>query len=148
MSAVLAHEMRNPLASLKGNAQLLLEQLPSDGREAKKADRIVSEATRLEVLSRTLLDFVRSGSVERQPVDVVALLRQAIEEVGAERIELTTQGDGGRQVMLDPLRMRQVLVNLLENAVEVSDAAQSVELALAVQGKSLRIGVRDRGPGL
>jgi two-component system sensor histidine kinase HydH len=148
MSAVLAHEMRNPLASLKGNAQLLLEQLPSESREAKKAERVVSEATRLEALSRTLLDFVRSGSVERRPVDVVSLLRHAIDEVGPDRVELTTQGDVGRPVKLDSLRMNQVLVNLLENALDVSSDNQPVEVALEVRGQTLRVEVRDSGPGL
>ena len=50
---MLAHEMRNPLASLKGQAQLLVEQLPKESRESRKAHRIVSEALRLESLSQS-----------------------------------------------------------------------------------------------
>lgn len=88
MSAVLAHEMRNPLASLKGHAQLLVEQLPQGTREAKKAERIVGEAERLETLSTTLLDLVRSGAIERRAVDVMALVRQVAEQVDVERIAI------------------------------------------------------------
>src|SRR5690606_35684729 len=51
MSAVLAHEIRNPLASLKGSAQLLAERLPEGSRNLQRADRIVTEAVRLEALT-------------------------------------------------------------------------------------------------
>jgi two-component system sensor histidine kinase HydH len=148
MSAVLAHEMRNPLASLKGHAQLLVEQLPQLSSETKKAQRIVSEAARLEELSSTLLDFVRSGSVERERVDVSALVRRAAGEVGAERIKLTSSGLVERPVMLDALRMNQVLVNLFHNALEASGDDQPVEVTLEVLARGLRLRVRDYGEGL
>src|SRR5690606_18860686 len=68
MSAVLAHEIRNPLASLKGNAQLLAER-PGDGTpDRRRADRVVAEAARLEALTTDLLDFARSGPLDVQPV--------------------------------------------------------------------------------
>ena len=57
MSAVLAHEIRNPLASLKGHAQLLAEQLEEGSRAHRKATRVVNEALRLEVLTNSLLDL-------------------------------------------------------------------------------------------
>ena len=56
-SAVMAHELRNPIAALKGHAQLLAEDLPEPARA--KADRVVEGAERLERLTSTLLDFVR-----------------------------------------------------------------------------------------
>src|SRR5205823_6260317 len=62
MSAVLAHEIRNPLASLKGHAQLVAEGAASDARLAPRADRVVREATRLERLIDELLTFARTGS--------------------------------------------------------------------------------------
>ena len=63
MSAVLAHEIRNPLASLKGHAQLLLERLGDAGAPREKAERVVAEAQRLERLTEDLLSFVRSSQV-------------------------------------------------------------------------------------
>lgn len=147
MSAVLAHEMLNPLASLKGHAQLLVEQLPHDTREAKKAERIVNEAARLETLSTTLLDFVRSGTVERQSVEVMALVQRAAEQVGVERIAIDGPTDGVR-ASLDPMRMDQVLVNLLQNALQASNEDQPVTVTVSQTGKRLLIEVRDRGPGL
>jgi signal transduction histidine kinase len=60
MSSVMAHELRNPLASLKGHAQLLVEDLTNEKQHAK-GERIVFEAERLEQLTTSLLDFVRDG---------------------------------------------------------------------------------------
>jgi two-component system sensor histidine kinase HydH len=148
MSAVLAHEIRNPLASLKGQAQLLVEQLPEGGRESRKAHRIVSEALRLEKLSGTLLDFVRSGSVERQPVDIVALVQRAADSSAPNRVHLSTLNEVERQVLLDPLRMQQVLENLFQNAVQASGDEMPIETTLTLTAHRLRISVRDHGPGL
>jgi two-component system sensor histidine kinase HydH len=148
MSAVLAHEMRNPLASLKGHAQLLLEKLPPETREAKKAERIVLEATRLEDLSSTLLDFVRSGKVDRQPTDVTSLIQQAAEQVGAERVQIVTPGAMARSVALDPLRMHQVLVNLMQNALQVSPENRGIEVVAKQTTRTLTLEIRDHGPGL
>jgi two-component system, NtrC family, sensor histidine kinase HydH len=148
MSAVLAHEMRNPLASLKGQAQLLVEQLPKESRESKKAHRIVAEALRLETLSQTLLDFVRSGNVERKAVDAVALLQQAVQAAAPGRVHVSTSGKVERQVTLDPLRMHQVLVNLLQNAAQACSDEQSIEALVHRTDRRLRIEIRDHGPGL
>lgn len=148
MSAVLAHEMRNPLASLKGHAQLLLEKLPPDSRESKKAERIVLEATRLENLSSTLLDFVRSGQVDRQPTDVVPMIQQAADQVGAERVRIVAPSAPLPKVAVDPLRMHQVLVNLLQNALQVSPDDRGVEVVVTRAARALNLEVRDYGPGL
>ncbi len=148
MSAVLAHEIRNPLASLKGQAQLLVEQLPEAGRESKKAHRIVEEALRLEALSQTLLDFVRSGGVEREPVDAVALIQLAVDAAAPGRVRVSTKGSVERKVMLDPLRMRQVLLNLLQNAVQACVDEQPIEALVECTEHRLHVEIRDHGPGL
>src|SRR5262249_56260079 len=69
MSAVLAHEIRNPLAALKGHAQLLLERLGDAGAPREKAARVVAEAQRLERLTEDLLSFVRSTHLPPLPRD-------------------------------------------------------------------------------
>ncbi len=111
MSAVLAHELRNPLASLKGHAELLAEALP-EGRPQAKAERVLGEARRLERLLDDLLDYVRTGTLERAPTDPVALLRRAAEGVGEVLIEAP---EGLAEWPLDP-RLEQALRNLLTNS--------------------------------
>jgi len=147
MSAVLAHEIRNPLASLKGHAQLLSEQLPEDGRERRRADRVVQEAQRLETLTNHLLDFARSGRVQREEVAPAALVEEVAEAVAPGRTALRLDGAPARW-SLDPLRMRQLLTNLLANALQASPPDAAVDVALAREGDALVLSVRDRGAGI
>jgi two-component system sensor histidine kinase HydH len=147
MSAVLAHEMRNPLASLKGHAQLLAEQLDPQTRPGKKVSRVLAEAQRLEDLSATLLDFVRADSAELQSVNPAELVRECAESVSSERIAVDADG-APPSWQIDPLRMRQVLSNLMQNALQASPEDQSVEVRVAKKGSRLVISVRDHGEGL
>jgi len=147
MSSVIAHELRNPLASLKGHAQLLAEKLPEASRERSKADRIVLEAQRLETLSGDLLDFSRSGPVARRDVDPAALLRSVAESVDPSRVTLLLS-DAPRRFALDPDRMRQALTNLLLNALEASPPGVPAEARVAAEGDALVFTIRDHGPGI
>lgn len=148
MSAVLAHEIRNPVTSLKGHAQLLAERLPADGGERRKAERIVAEAKRLEALSADLLDFCRTGPLDRLPVDPAKLLRDAAAAAGdAWRFEISSDG-APASWSLDPLRMRQVLLNVLRNACQASPEDRPVEARVATDGRCLLFVVSDSGPGI
>ncbi len=146
MSAVLAHELRNPLASLKGHAQLLAEALP-EGRSRTKAERVVKEALRLEDLTSSLLAFVRTGTIERQEADPVAVVRAAAEEVDSRHIELDTQA-APPSWSLDSARMQQVLSNLLRNAVQASPPGSPVFARVATEERTLLYEVRDAGTGI
>jgi len=145
MSAVLAHEIRNPLASLKGHAQLLAEQLEAGSPPQRKADRVVKEAQRIETLSSSLLDFVRSGTIQRELVNPVELVQKSAESI-AGRLELDT-GQAPSTFSLDPVRMQQVFTNLLENGAQAS-GDHPVSVRVAREGERLVVTVRDHGPGI
>lgn len=147
MSAVLGHELRNPLASLKGHAQLLLERLPEDHPGRSDAETVVDEARRLERLSYQVLDFARTGEIAPEPVDPVALVRSAVERAAAEPVELDLEGAPERWT-LDPGRLEQVLVNLLGNARQASPEGLAVEVRVGQRRNELSIEVRDRGGGI
>jgi two-component system sensor histidine kinase HydH len=143
MSAVLAHEIRNPLASLKGNAQLLAASLPEGEKPRTKAERVVDEAVRLERLTQDLLAFVRTGELARTDADVAELAKTAAGAVNGEVTVVTHHLP--ETWSLDAARMHQVLVNLLENAVAAGPPAT---LHLSQQQRFLVIEVRDQGPGV
>lgn len=137
MTAVLAHEIRNPLASLKGHAQLLVEML--DGPERTKADKVVAEAWRLEELTRHLLDFVRSPELQREPTDLAQLAREVGESIEGE---FHVRGEGSADI--DAARVRQALTNLASNAAA---AGGPVEVLVGTEGALASIQVLDHGPG-
>jgi two-component system sensor histidine kinase HydH len=145
MSGVVAHELRNPLASLKGHAQLLLETLESGAQKAQ-AQRVVDEAWRLERLSASLLELARTGSITRESTALGGWLRSTLATFEASRLTLD---DAQAPVTwsLDAVRMGQVLTNLVDNAVQAAEA-QSVEVRVSTQGARLVLEVRDHGPGV
>lgn len=141
MSAVLAHEIRNPLASLKGHAQLLEERVEGDDRLSRQASRVVTEAKRLERLVEELLTFARSGTLERSAVSPVVWAREAL-----AGLDLTVLDDGAPpRCVLDAARLGEALQNLARNALE---AGGPVEVRLGTFAEALEIDVLDRGPGL
>lgn len=143
LSAVLAHEIRNPLASLKGNAQLLAAMLPEGERPRAKAERVVGEALRLEGLTNDLLEFARDGELHLEPVDPATLLTESATRV-SPAIRVVTDG-APRAWQLDPRRVGQVLANLLDNAVQ---AGAPVTASVQEEGGRLVYEVSDAGPGV
>ncbi len=147
MSAVLAHEIKNPLASLKGNAQLLSQMLaktlPEGDKPRAKAERVVDEAVRLEQLTNDLLRFVRTGVIQRERVDPAALVREAAGSVPGEITVETTKAPPAWS--LDAGRIREVVVNLVDNAVA---AGAPVVATVRTEAKRLVIEVADHGPGV
>jgi two-component system sensor histidine kinase HydH len=147
MSAVLGHELRNPIASLKGHAQLLAEKLPGDHPGRPGAETVVREVSRLEELTGQVLDFVRTGELQREPTSPEEVARAAVAQVGSERIRLEV-GSPLSPCPLDRVRMQQVLVNLLSNALHAGEEGSPVDLFLGREDGQLLFKVRDRGPGL
>lgn len=146
MSAVLAHEIRNPLASLKGHAQLLAERVV-DADLARRIDRVVAEAVRLEHLTADLLEFARSGAIHVVPSDPRAIVERAVRATEPTRIDVDF-AQAPAQWPLDADRMHQVLTNMLGNALAVTAPPARVEVAASVGDGRLVLTVQDRGPGV
>ena len=143
MSAVLAHEIKNPLASLKGNAQLLASMLPAGEKARTKAERVVDEAVRLETLTNGLLQFVRTGAIRREPTDPGGVVRDAVASVKGDITVDTARAP--RTWLLDAGRIREVVINLVVNAV---DAGEPVRVSVYAMDGKLVIDVIDHGPGI
>ena len=147
MSAVLAHEIRNPLASLKGHAQLLAEHAVDEPWTAERAGILVREILRLETLCEQLLEFVRASRVEPIAADPAGVLRDAVGAVDQARIEVHADAAPATW-RLDPWRMQQALVNLLENALHASTPDHPPCATARSEGSALVFEVRDHGPGV
>jgi two-component system sensor histidine kinase HydH len=149
MSAVLAHELRNPLTALKGHAQLMVEGA-EPGRKRRRAERVVRSAERLEERIDDLLSFARSAEIERTPTPVRQPIEAALEGLDAERIDI--HGDIGADAdstfPLDAPRMTQVLANLLSNALQHAPDDTRVAVRVGREGHHLCYTVRDHGPGV
>lgn len=145
MSAVLAHELRNPLAALKGHAQLLAEEVDAHPALKPSVERMVEGSVRLERLLDDLLRFVKGGELERTPVDPNAPLREAAAASGGQ---IVLHEGPAAPVSLDAPRLTQALGNVLRNAVEATPPGGRVDASLSREGGQLVYRVRDQGPGL
>ncbi len=146
MSSVMAHELRNPLASLKGHAQLLVEDLDEPKKKAK-AERVVREAERLEGLTTSLLDFVRDGPIERAPVTPADLVARSIEHLASARVDVDLDAAPER-LFVDEARLSRALHNLVDNALQATADGEHVDLRVAKEGDDVVVEVRDRGAGI
>jgi two-component system sensor histidine kinase HydH len=144
VAGVMAHELRTPLAALKGHAQLL-EEL-SEGRARDRAARVVAEAQRLERVTEDLLSFARMASISRSVQDPAALVK----EVAARAPDRVRVQDAGapRRFPLDPERFTQLVENLVSTALVIDEDGGEVRVQLSAAEGGLRLVVEDHGPGL
>lgn len=145
MSAVLGHELRNPLASLKGHAQLALEKTGEGERSRKNLERVVAESERLERLMNQILEFTRTGHLDLAECSPRELVTAVVEASGEARVvaEVDLAPATWR---LDRARMEQVLTNLLANAREHAPEG-AIRVVAEKRGGELVLEVRDAGRG-
>ena len=154
-----SHELRNPLASIRGYAELTRrgrDQLPTD--TAYALGRVESEATRMSRLVEDLLLLARLDSgpnIEVGPVDPAELLINAVSDARAAGpdhrwvLDLDPRSaDGSVTVTGDRYRLHQAVVNLLANARTHTPAGTTVRVGLQLDGPDAVITVADNGPGI
>jgi signal transduction histidine kinase len=153
LSAGLAHEIRNPLASIAGAAGILRRSRQADQKNTECLDIISRECQRLNQLLTNFLDFARPREPRYQHVDVRRLLDSVIDlachAIGKQSIELRAYVEARlAPVECDPELLKQVLLNLIINAIQAMPAAGEVRVAARMQGDKLLIQVIDQGCGV
>lgn len=167
LSASLAHELKNPLASVRSAVEQLSARITDDEDEQILGRLIVREADRLSRILSEFSDFARVAVAERKPVDIERLLREVIETVrrnpAAEgRATITSEIlDDMSGLWGDPDLLHRTLFNLVLNAVQVGDPREEVTIRVVADalrpdlvpsevslGHPVRIRVSDDGPGI
>ena len=153
LAAGVAHEIRNPLGSIKGFATYLAGKVQGQDREAARA--MVQETDRLNRVVSELLEFARPGELKLRDEDLGAVVERALRLARADvaskgiAVEFTREG-ALPPIPLDPERMTQALLNLFLNAVQAMDGGGSLRISAAPDPAegivSLRI--EDTGHGM
>lgn len=169
--SIASHELRTPLAGIKGNIQLALRhlstlksgRLPEMNLLLEKFDKLQSflrEAEqRANVQNRMISDLLDVSRIQANKLELVMspcsidkIVRQAIKDqrynTPARMISLKTPGDDPLMVIGDADRLGQVVHNYLSNALKYSPADQPITVLVEKSNASVRVAVRDRGPGL
>lgn len=165
MSSVLAHEIRNPLGSIKGFAQYLSERDVIDRDSlAESLKVIISESKRLEALTEDLLAYAKPVEVKRQEFYLRELVEEAVRTTkpageNAYGIEIRTSIPSGMKVNSDRDKLRQVLINIVQNSIDAINNAPSplfgkggeggiIEISSESINNKIKLTVRDNGCGM
>ena len=162
MAAGLAHEIRNPLGSIKASAQYLSETSDQPEGRGEFLDIIVDEVDRLNRVVSSFLDYARPAHTDPEPIDVNATVQLTLQFLRPE----CDSADVGLHVTMDPElpkvridieHLRQVLINLVQNAMQAMTSGGDIYVETRIQDR-FRIGagarpwvhlsVRDTGPGI
>ena len=157
LTALLSHEIRNPLSSLKMNLQILVRNLELDGFDQRRLEITVREVSRLEGILHQLLDYARPVQLNRAPVDLPGLVGSGLEllepKLSERSIRIRQRHPANLpRPHLDAGKMEQVLINLLLNALEATPQGGEISIWTKTKRGSetgeVELGVRDNGPGI
>lgn len=155
--ANVSHELKTPLTSIRMYAELLRDgRVVDEGRRHRFLDTMVQEGERLTRLIDNVLDFGRLEQEHRRyhlrPVDLADELRATLEterpRLAAVGIELTTDLPDQLPLVTDPDAVRQIVLNLLDNAAKYAADGHAAHVSLTTAPGQARLAVQDRGPGI
>jgi signal transduction histidine kinase len=152
-----SHELRTPLAQIRWFAELLhLGRLRTEDERERSAGIIDQEARRLTYLVENVLNFSRaekgSNRVSLSPSDLDHEIADVLELFAplarARQMSVESRLDAGAVVQLDRDALRQIMLNLLDNAVKYGPAGQTITVGSEIAGDRARVWVEDQGPGI
>ena len=153
LSASLAHEIRNPLASISGAAGILARGNAAAESRDECLGILTKESQRLNKLLTNFLDFARPRLPRFQPADPVDVVKStcllARHTAASLQVGLQVESaSASREVSCDPEQIKQVLLNLILNALQASGSGSSVLVRVGGDREQLRIDVQDEGKGI
>jgi PAS domain S-box-containing protein len=151
MAAVVAHEVKNPLAGIRGTIQVIGGRLPRGGRDAAVIGEVIARLDALDELMKDLLQFARPPQMRPALVDIMALARETTSLVGqdpAARDVLFEVEGSAPPVIADAKLLRIVLLNLLLNAAHALQHNGTISIVVASSERACRIAIADTGPGI
>jgi len=151
MAAVIAHEVKNPLAGIRGAIQVIGGRLPKESKDAVVVKEIVSRIDALDMLIKDLLLFARPPQPRPAPVDLAALVRTTADLLGGDPalkgIAVRVEG-GAPPVQADAELLKIVFQNLLVNGAQAMHGQGAIVVTLEPIDGVCRVTVRDAGPGI
>ena len=149
----IAHEIKNPLAIIGGFARQLQKISGLDDKDRHKLEIIMEEVSRLEAMIAEMRDFVKRPATRKEPGDFEALLDEVTEmfedTFEAQHVSLKRRQDPKTPlVSFDSQQMRQVIINLIKNALEAMPQGGELTLATRVKPPHLEVSISDTGQGM
>jgi len=155
LSAGIAHEIRNPLSSIKMSLQILAKRMTPEGNDLKRFKIAEKEVEHLEMLVNDILAFAKPVEPKKNPVDISKVLEQAIamseKGISDKKIEVQTKYDNVPHVTVDAAMITDAFINIIRNAVEAieNNGKITVSLRYAYETRqSIVVEITDNGSGI
>lgn len=165
LAAGLAHEIKNPLAGIKGAAQLLTRKVKDETGLREYAEIVVNEVNRVDVLIDQLLDLSRPAKLDFQPLNIHEILDQVLlletTDAAGSGVEIRKNFDPSLpSISGDRARLMQVFLNLVKNAFQAMNGRGALTVTTRIEtdfhirehgrerGKFIRVDIEDNGPGI
>ena len=153
LTSQIAHELNNPLYGIMNTLELLKAEIPETSMRRRLLDMSLSEIVRLSVMLKNMLTFSRPEEEARKDVDmnsfiegIMMLMEKQLKEAD---IRLVTEFDGKiPTVKISPNQMRQVILNIVKNAIEAMPRGGTLTLSTRCDDGTLKIAVQDTGLGM
>ena len=153
LAARVAHDIRNPLASMKIQAQLLESRVKGDPRSGTLVNAVLDDIGQVESVIRDLIELARPGEVRRMPADLNALLRTVLRQIDARLLHRKVGvemalADRLPLVNIDPERFSQALLNVIVNAVDAMPNGGMLDVRTRATGDHVVLEIEDDGIGI
>ncbi|WP_027178437.1 ATP-binding protein [Maridesulfovibrio bastinii] len=153
LAAGVAHEVRNPLSSIKGYATYFGSLFPEGSENRKASEVMTSEVDRLNRVISELLEMARPADLKIKETEVAALIESSLrlvrQEAQSASVKIETHQDGNvSKVKVDPDRLAQTLINLYVNAIQAMPDGGTLSVSTEQKDDQLFIAVSDTGQGL
>ncbi len=154
LTAGLAHELRNPLGTIKASAEMLTKDSTKCRPEvmSEMTEYIVSEVDRLNGLIASFLDFAKPLHIRPMAADLRSVIddvvRQQADLARSRNVEVSVHMNGSLSFVFDPDLLNPAISNLLQNAIEASGPGQSIEIRAESRDENVMIFVGDHGEGI
>ncbi len=153
LTASLAHEVRNPLGSIKGVAEILADEYGESGKNREFVEILQKEVARLDEVVANYLNFARTNRVQMKPVDLVEVLQSTLSllRVKMSRAEIRTEmrlPNRPVEILGDEHLLREALLNLILNALAAMPHGGTLSIHFEMDEKSAILFLRDSGVGI
>ena len=156
LATSLAHEIRNPLSSVKMNIQIILKNTQFNGNDKRRMEIIASETSRLERILDEMLDFAKPVRLNLEPALINEIIDSCLEMMEAKIREkdiavVKKYSKRIPYVLVDHEKLEQAIINILLNSVEVLPDSGRIEVVTkqtSKENKAIKVEICDNGPGI
>ncbi len=152
LSAGMAHEIRNPLGSIRGTAEILRDAFPPENRYSEFSQILISEVDRLNKVLEDFLSFARPKSSEKNDFRPDEVLREVLQltqqQAAKQRISISWDEQPLPATLGNAAQFKQVFLNLILNALQAMSAGGQLRISTTRRGEQVEMVFQDTGPGI